>query len=144
LTVDASEPPTTPLAAPSPRSRVLLADDDPVARELSRHMLEAAGVAPGSIELADDGHAALAAARRGGFSLIILDMCMPGQDGPAVARMIRGLDGLAEVPIVALTGNDSDEDRQRCLEAGMTEVLHKPISAAGMRALVARRLLARP
>lgn len=144
LTVDASEPAATPQPRPPRHARVLLADDDPVARELSRRMLEAAGVAPESIELADDGNAALAAARRGGFSLIILDMCMPGRDGPTVAAMMRSLDCLAGVPIVALTGNDSEEDRRRCLEAGMTEVLHKPISTAGMRALVGRRLLAPP
>lgn len=69
------------------------------------------------------------------FDLVLADMHMPDADGPELARRVRGADRAdwRDMPIVALTGNSSDHDRRSCLQAGMQDVLVKPLD---MQALV--------
>jgi PAS domain S-box-containing protein len=95
--------------------RVLVAEDEPVNREVAMLMLEDAGLLP---ELVANGQEALERARSGGYSLILMDMQMPVMNGIEAARAIR-----------RLTANAFGEDRKRCLEAGMNDHIGKPVAA---------------
>ncbi|WP_300527640.1 response regulator [Maricaulis sp.] len=101
---------------------VLVAEDDPVNALIARRTLEKLGAV---VRAADTGVAALKAFEDGPVDAALLDQRMPGMDGPDLARMLR-LQG-CEVPLIALTANSSEEDRQICLEAGMDDFLTKPV-----------------
>jgi CheY-like chemotaxis protein len=107
-------------------ARVLIAEDEPTNQELLCAMLEAVGL---QLDVAGDGAAAVAMARATPYALILMDLQMPQLDGFAAARSIRALPERAHTPIVALTASAFDQDRQRCIEAGMDDHLGKPASA---------------
>ena len=76
------------------------------------------------------------ALEEGDLDAALLDQRMPGMDGPAVARMAR-LAGVG-LPLIALTANSSEADRQRCLDAGMDEFLTKPVDPDELAVILAR------
>ncbi len=108
-------------------TRILLAEDEPVNQEVSRLLLEAAGMV---VDLAEDGVAAVEMAGRTDYALILLDLMMPRMNGLEAARAIRALPGRETTPILALTANAFDEDRQLCIEAGMNDHIGKPARPA--------------
>lgn len=105
--------------------RILLAEDEPVNREVFRELLSETGLI---VDTAEDGRQAVDMASTGGYSLILMDMQMPNLNGLEATRAIRALPGLAALPIVAMTANAFAEDRQRCLEAGMDDHIGKPVA----------------
>jgi CheY-like chemotaxis protein len=107
-------------------TRVLLAEDEPLNQEVSRSMLEEVGLA---VDVAGDGAQAVAMAREGRYSLILMDMQMPKLNGLEATRAIRALPGYAHTPILALTANAFDGDVRACIEAGMTDHISKPVAA---------------
>ena len=125
-----------------PDARVLLVDDGETNRRLFRTVLARAGVAPvEAANGADGSDLALAAAAAGeAFDLILMDMQMPVMDGYAAAARLRAarLTTAAGVPtpIVALTAHAMTGDRDRCLGAGCTDYLSKPVRPADLLALV--------
>jgi CheY-like chemotaxis protein len=86
-------------------------------------------------EQAVDGLEALAAVQARRFDLILMDIKMPRMDGVAATRAIRALPGtVSRTPIIALTANADPEDVRSYLEAGMNDVVEKPIKAERMLA----------
>jgi two-component system, OmpR family, response regulator MprA len=116
---------------------VLLVDDDASIRRMLERTLTAEGY---EVTAVADGGAALAGVERSMPDLIVLDVAMPGVDGLAVTRRLRGK-GLA-VPILLLTARDALEDRVAGLDAGADDYLLKPFEARELSARI-RALLRR-
>ena len=107
---------------------VLLVEDEPVNRLVSGQVLDALGL---RVTEAKNGQEALDLFDSVRFDLILMDCQMPILDGYATAERIRSLEaerkGAVRVPIVALTAHAFEDDRRRCLEAGMDGYLSKPV-----------------
>ncbi len=126
----------SPVAAVLPKLRILVVDDNPVNRRLAQRLLEKSGH---TVTTAVDGReAVLAASGAEPFDVILMDIQMPDVDGLDATRAIRKLEDRrrSKVPIVAVTAFCHDEDRERCLAAGMDWVLTKPVNPSSLCAQI--------
>src|ERR671937_322543 len=114
---------------------VLVVDDDTTVRDSIDRALRVNGF---EVALAGDGREALEAMARSPFDAVILDVLMPGVDGLAVCRSLRGSGN--SVPILMLTARDAVPDRVTGLEAGADDYLVKPFALEGLRALLRRTM----
>jgi CheY-like chemotaxis protein len=105
-------------------TRILLAEDEPINREVSLMLLEDLGL---TVDIAADGNEAVDLAQRNRYALILMDMQMPKLNGVEATQIIRALPGYAEIPILAMTANAFEEDRLVCIAAGMNDHLGKPV-----------------
>jgi len=105
-------------------SKVLLAEDNAVNREVALELLHGAGLA---VDIAVNGREALDKAQTQTYDLVLMDVQMPILGGLDATRAIRRLAGWANVPIVAMTANAFDEDRRTCMDAGMNDFVSKPV-----------------
>jgi CheY-like chemotaxis protein len=105
-------------------ARVLLVEDNDINQQVARELLEDAGLV---VEVADNGQIALDMVRRSFYDLVFMDMQMPVMDGITATREIRKLEWLGRLPIVAMTANAMEQDRRKCIEAGMNDAVIKPI-----------------
>ncbi len=122
--------PAEPLArAAAPRARVLLVEDNPVNRELLQQQLEELGLAVDAVE---HGQAALSAFDPETHAAVLTDINMPVMDGYALARALRGQGHT--LPIVAITATALASERERCLAAGIDELLLKPLNLERLEA----------
>ncbi len=116
--------------------RVLVAEDNAVNRLLVKRMFEKLGC---RIDLAGNGHEAVAMASRLSYDIIFMDCFMPELDGYGAARELRELEqGEQHVPIIALTANAMSNDRDKCLAAGMDDYLSKPVDIEDLRKALQR------
>ncbi len=120
----------------SSRRTVLIAEDNPVNQVVAMKILEKFGC---DVDLASNGEEALACSAEKMYDLILMDCQMPLLDGYAATAAIRlrDVDG-PRTPIIALTANAMQGDRERCIEAGMDDYLSKPLDPARLRAAVER------
>jgi len=106
---------------------ILLVEDNPVNQNVAMRQLERLGYV---VHLASDGAQALEVVKRESFALVLLDCQMPVMDGFEASRAIRDWEtqnGKPRLPIIALTANAVEGDRERCLDSGMDDYLSKPV-----------------
>lgn len=118
------------------RHRVLVVEDNAVNRMVACAVLEKAGY---RVEVATNGVEAVAAVGDGEFQLVLMDIQMPEMDGLQATRLIRRSEeekGRRRLPIIALTAHALEEERERCLAAGMDDFLAKPFRAEDLLALL--------
>ncbi len=114
-----------------PQLRVLLVEDNRVNQQVATRFLNHLGQ---DVVVANDGAEAVAIAASQAFDVILMDMQMPVMDGiEATRRIMSGGGPCAGVPIIAMTANASDDDRRRCLDAGMTGFESKPVTMERLR-----------
>ena len=107
--------------------RILLAEDNAINALLTRTLLEAEGH---TVDTVEDGQLAVEAMKTASYDLIFMDMRMPNMDGLEATRKIRTLPNVSRnLPIIALTANAFDDDRNACFDSGMNDFMTKPVSA---------------
>jgi signal transduction histidine kinase/CheY-like chemotaxis protein len=130
---------TVPGARPRKRRKVLLAEDNPVNVEVASAMLEGLGL---DVSRACNGEEALHSVQAGDFELILMDCQMPVMDGFAATNEIRRHEqqrGRARsLPIIAITANALQGDRESCLAAGMDDYLSKPFTQQALGQTLSR------
>jgi two-component system, sensor histidine kinase and response regulator len=131
-----------PAAEPSPHTlragvRILVVEDNPVNLTVLRHTLERRQVEVGC---AESGLAALEAASKLHYDVVLMDLQMPEMDGLKATAALRKMPGYAAVPIIALTATTSDDLRERCRNAGMQAFLSKPIETAELWSTITKFL----
>ncbi len=113
--------------------RILLAEDNQINQFVVQQMLEGL---PIELRIADNGRLALESYREEGADIVLMDVSMPEMDGYEATRSIREFEaGIAgrRVPIIGLTAHVMENDRKRCLDAGMDDYLPKPIALNPLR-----------
>jgi signal transduction histidine kinase/DNA-binding response OmpR family regulator/HPt (histidine-containing phosphotransfer) domain-containing protein len=127
--------------APTLQGRILLAEDNPVNQEVILAMVESLGC---SGEIAGDGQEAIEKVTMGEYDLVLMDCQMPRKDGYEATTEIRRREDAApggrRIPIVALTANAMEGDRERCLTSGMDDYLSKPVGREALRTVLERWL----
>ncbi|MCF5708112.1 response regulator [Pseudomonas syringae] len=119
---------------------VLLVEDNPVNRTVAQAMLHNLGC---QVDIAIDGAQAVSMACDGKYGLILMDCRLPVMDGYEATRRIRQLAGIEQPPIIALTANALQGDRDACLQAGMDDYLAKPFKHADLQQVLRRWLFFR-
>jgi two-component system sensor histidine kinase/response regulator len=132
--------PAAPTAVKPPRVRkVLLAEDNPVNVEVAKAMLDSLGL---TVQIARNGEEALQASRADSYDVVLMDCQMPVMDGFAATAEIRRHEqqsGRARtLPIIAITANALQGDREACLAAGMDDYLSKPFTQQQLAAVIGR------
>jgi signal transduction histidine kinase/CheY-like chemotaxis protein len=114
-------------------ARVLLVEDNELNQEVAMGLLEPAHM---SIDLAENGAVAVRMVSEHNYDLVLMDMQMPVMDGVAATKAIRSNPGFRDLPIIAMTANAMDADREICRQAGMNDHVSKPIDPDAMFATV--------
>ncbi len=117
--------------------RVLLVEDNEVNQQVARELLEQAGL---HVTIANHGKEAVDLLKAESFELVLMDVQMPVMDGLTATRLIRHEKIAPKTPIVAMTANAMQGDRDVCLEAGMDDYVAKPIEPEELLATLARYL----
>jgi two-component system, sensor histidine kinase len=136
-------PATPPLVAHAAGPRILLVEDNPVNREVAAGMLQSLGCAAVCVE---NGRLAIEETETAAYDAVLMDCHMPVLDGLTATADIRRREqrsGAARVPIIALTANAMEGDRERCLAAGMDDFLSKPFTQQQLATLLRRWLALR-
>lgn len=120
----------------APRAQILVVEDTPMNQRLAQMTLAKLGC---KVVIAENGQVGVACVKSQTFDLVFMDMQMPVLDGLSATKEIRAYEqamGLAPLPIVAMTANVLDTDREACLEAGMNDFLIKPVSLPEFRRIL--------
>lgn len=119
------------------RGRILVVEDNEVNQLVAREMVAKLGY---EADVVANGAEAVAAIAARSYAAVLMDCHMPVMDGFEATRTIRarGGDNPARLPIIAMTAGAQDEDRQRCLAAGMDAYLSKPVDLAALAETLAR------
>jgi CheY-like chemotaxis protein len=120
--------------------RILLVEDNPVNQKVAIRSLKKLGL---EADIASNGLEAISMLERACYDLVLMDVQMPEMDGFDATRHIRANPGLApndSVPIIAMTANAMQGDRELCLDSGMNDYLTKPIALRGLVEVLQRWL----
>ncbi len=129
-----------PEAAKAHVGKILVVEDTPMNQQLAQWTLQKLGC---TVDIAENGEAALQKVRETSYDLILMDLQMPGMDGIAATyeiRRIEIIEALKMTPIVAMTAHVLDEDRAMAQKAGMQDFLIKPVSADEFQRVLTRFL----
>ncbi len=118
-------------------ARILLAEDEPFNQEVTKILMEEAGL---RVDVADDGAEAVAMARETDYDLILMDLSMPILNGIDAVRQIRSLPGRSKTPILALTASVFTKHSDECFAAGMNDFIGKPVSPESLFATLLKWL----
>jgi len=130
--------PATPAEAVSLKGVcLLLVEDNTLNQMLASDLLRGHGA---TVDIANNGEQAVTAIGLRSFDLVLMDVQMPVMDGLEATRWIRANPHHRELPIIAMTANAMDSDRQQCLDAGMNDFIAKPIDIEQMLAVIGRHL----
>jgi len=133
--------PAAPIPASSRRGRVLIVDDNPVNQLVAQRAVDRFGY---TAEVVSGGREAMAAIREAArqhapFDAVLMDCQMPDMDGYQTAAAIRDWEtGTRRMPIIALTANCVEGDREKCLDSGMDDYLAKPFRLASLESTLER------
>ena len=127
----------TDLRARHAGTQVLVVEDNVVNQEVALYLLKAAGL---EVDIAADGREAVSMVEAHDYALVLMDMQMPELDGIGASRAIRLDPRRAGLPIVAMTANAFNEDREAALEAGMNDHIPKPVDPPTLYRTIARWL----
>jgi CheY-like chemotaxis protein len=119
--------------------RVLVAEDNPINQRVVRGLLGKLGC---TVCVTDNGALALEALEAQSFDVVFMDCQMPVLDGFEATRALRARHG-PTLPVVALTAGTMEGDRERCLQAGMTDFLAKPVRPEDLDRVLRRLVSAR-
>jgi CheY-like chemotaxis protein len=121
--------------------RALVAEDEPMNMLLITKVLENMGL---EVIEASDGADALAKLQQYDPAIVFMDVNMPGLDGYSATRKIRSLPGPSRrIPIIALTADAMQEDKERCLDAGMNDFISKPFRLQELESVLRTHLKSR-
>jgi two-component system, sensor histidine kinase and response regulator len=122
-------------------ARLLLVEDNELNQEVAMGLLENAHM---SIDVADNGEIAVRMVGERDYDIVLMDMQMPVMDGIAATQAIRSNPRFSKLPIIAMTANAMEGDREKCLQAGMNDHVSKPIDPDALYAAVLRWVKPRP
>jgi PAS domain S-box-containing protein len=125
---------------PSINKYILIAEDNEVNQQIAMHEVKKLGY---QVDIAQNGQEVLAALSLKQYELILMDCHMPIMDGYQATNEIRRIEGInQDIPIIAMTANAMQGDREKCLEAGMNDYISKPIDDKELQSMLARWLSA--
>lgn len=116
--------------------KILLAEDNLVNQKVAMRVLNHLGY---QADVANNGHAVIAAIAQKSYDLILMDVQMPGMDGIQATKQIRQQENETHTPpliIIAMTANATDSDQDRCFQSGMTDYISKPIQIDKLKNLL--------
>ena len=119
------------------RQKILVIEDDPVARADLQARLKAQGY---TVALAADAASAVTVVNRERHDLILLDLGLPAGDGFLVLERLRKIESLAAIPVLVLTGRSDAETRKRVQALGVPPVLVKPVQTEALLAAISEAL----
>jgi len=121
-------------------ARILLAEDNPTNQMVAVKILERLGY---RVEIAANGEEAIEALAESEYDLVLMDLQMPGMGGLEASRIIRDVDSRVprhDIPIVAMTANAMQGDREMCIDAGMDDYISKPVKPNELRVVLEKFL----
>ena len=105
-------------------ARILLVEDNEINRIVAMELMEKRGI---EVDMAENGAVALGKLELKNYDCILMDIQMPVMDGYQATRYLKDLEAYKHLPIIAMTANATQEDKQQCLKAGMVDYISKPI-----------------
>lgn len=121
---------------PKPLARILYVEDEPDIRAIAQMALEAVGGF--TVIVCSSGSEALAAAPTARADLLLLDVMMPGMDGPSTLKALRALPATADTPVIFMTAKVQAAEVAQYRELGAIDVIHKPFDPMELSAQISR------